>query len=199
MNSLHDAVQAILRCPTPEALVALQGSLLARRERDEVVDGALEIAGRFHGYLCDLQSKITARDFSELASRLDIGAVGAVALENILAAQGESFWQRLSMGGLAEVLMVAASRQYVKGWEVEAGLVHTQSTWFLTEALWQASADMQPDLAPDQRWQAIQSLLAPAADPGVPAPDKAVLLGRIFQILLLTQLARLLAATDSGK
>mgnify|MGYP001812511882 CR=1 FL=1 len=199
MNSLQDAVQAILRSPTPKALVALQGALLARRQQDESVDDVLKIAGSFHAYLCDLESKLTAKNYSELASRLDIGAVGAVALENVLASQGERFWQGLLMGGLAEVLMVAASRQYVKGWEAEAGLVHTQSVWFLTEALWQASAGAQPDLPPEQRWQAIQSLLAPAGDPDVPAPEKTVLLGRIFQILLLTQLARLLPATGSGE
>ena len=94
--------------------------------------------------------------------------------------------------------MVAASRQYVKGWETETGLVHTQSVWFLSEALWHASAGMQPGLPPDQRWQAIQSLLAPAADPSVPASDKAVLLGRVFQILLLTHLVRLLPVAESG-
>ncbi len=198
MISLQDAVQSILRHPTPEALVALQGALLALSQQDAAVDETLKIAGQFHAYLGDLQSKITARNYSELASRLDIGAVGAVALENVFAAEGEDFWQRLFMGGLAEILMVAASRQYVKGWETETGLVHTQSVWFLSEALWNASAGTQPGLPPDQRWQAIQSLLAPAADPSVPASDKAVLLGRVFQILLLTHLVRLLPVAESG-
>jgi len=198
MVSLQDAVQSILRHPTPEALVALHGSLLARRQQGEVVDDALETAGHFHAYLSDLQGKISARNYSELASRLDIGAMGAVALENVLTAEGEHLWQGLFLGGLAEVLMVAASRQYVKGWEVETGLVHTQCVWFLTEALWHASTSTQPDLLPDQRWQAIQSLLAPAADPDVPASDKAVLLGRVFQILLLTHLTRLLPTTEAG-
>jgi hypothetical protein len=196
MISIQDAIQSILSQPTPDALVALQGALLALGQQGQDLDRALEIAGRFHGYLSDLESKISARDYSELASRLDIGAVGAVALENVLAARGEHFWQGLFMGGLAEVLMVAASRQYVKGWEVETGLVHTQSVWFLTETLWHTSAEMQPDLAPDERWQAIQSLLAPASDPDIPAADKAVLLGRVFQILLLTRLAGLLPATE---
>jgi hypothetical protein len=51
---------------------------------------------------------------------------------------------------------------------------------------------MQPDLEPERRWHAIQALLAPAYDSEVPAPDKAVLLGRTFQMLLITYLARLL-------
>ena len=197
MMSLHDAVQPILSHPTPEALVELQGALLVRRQEDAGVDVALEIAGQFYTYLCDLKSKITARSYSELASRLDIGAVGVVALENVLTAEGAHFWQGLFLGGLAEILMVSASRQYVKGWEVETGLVHTQAVWFLTEALWQTSVRMQPDLQPDRRWQAIRSLLAPAIDPHVAAPEKAVLLGRVFQILLLSCVVPLLPAANS--
>jgi hypothetical protein len=198
MNSLQDAVRPILNQPTPEGLVALQGALLASDQQDAALERALEIAGRFHAYLSELESKISARDYSELASRLDIGAVGAVALENILSTEREHFWQGLLLGALAEGLMVAASRQYIKGWEVETGLVHTHAAWYLTEALWHTSAELQPDLPPERRWQAIHSLLAPVHDSGVPAPDKAVLLGRVFQMLLLTHLAQLLPVSEAN-
>jgi hypothetical protein len=192
MPSLEDALRPIMSRPTPQALVELQGALLTSGQRGDVVERALEVTGRFYAYLSDLESKIAARDYSELASRLDIGAVGAVALENVVAGQGEEFWKRLLLGGIGEGLMVAASRQYIKGWQIETGLVHAHAAWYLAEALWRASGEMQPDLPAEQRWQAIQSLLAPAYDADVPAPEKAVLLGRIFQILLLTYLARLL-------
>jgi hypothetical protein len=192
MQTLQDAIRSILSLPTPEALVTLQGALLASGQEGETVDHALKVAGYFYDYLNELQSKITARDYSEMASRLDIGAVGAVALENLLSAEKDNFWEKLVLGGLAEGLMVAASRQYIKGWEVETGLVHSHAAWVLTEALWHASHEMQPGLPSEQRWQAIQALLAPAYDPDVPAPDKAVLLGRVFQILLITYLAKIL-------
>lgn len=192
MTSLEDAIRPILSLPTPEKLVAFQGALLASGHQGEALDRVLEVTGHFYSYLSELQSKIAALEYSELASRLDIGAVGVVALENVLDAEQEVFWQRLLLGGLAEGLMVAASRQYVKGWQVETGPVHSQAAWYLTEALWRASLEMQPDLPPEQRWQAIQALLAPAYDPETPAPDRAVLLGRIFQMLLVTHLARLL-------
>lgn len=197
MESLLDALQSLLSKPTPDALVVLQGVLLTSKQQGEAVDQALEVAGHFHTYLSELHSKLTARQYSELASLLDIGAVGAVALENLLAAGEEDFLQRLILGGLAEGLMVAASRQYIKAWEVETGPVHTRAAWYLGEALWRTSAEMQPDLPPGQRWQAIQSLLAPAYASDVPAPEKAVLLGRVFQILLLTHLARLLPTPEA--
>jgi hypothetical protein len=195
MPSLGDAIGPILSQPTPEALVALHGALLSSGQQDEALERALEVAGHFHRYLSELQGKIAARDYSELASRLDIGAVGVVALENVIAAESEDFWQQLLLGGLAEGLMVAASRQYVKGWQVETEVAHSHAAWYLTEALWRASIDMQPDLLPERRWHAVQALLAPAHDPHVPAPDKAMLLGRIFQMLLITYLAHLLPDT----
>ena len=198
MKNLSDVLQPILAGPTPGALVALQGALLASEMDGEAVETALEIAGQFHTYLSELRSKITAKQYNELASRLDIGAVGVVALENILTTQKEEFWNRLLLGALGEVLMVAASRQYVKAWDAETSLVHTQAAWHLSEALWHTSRQMQPDLPPEQRWQAIQELLAPAYAAETPAPAKAVLLGRVFQILLLTHLARLWPAVEAG-
>jgi hypothetical protein len=195
METLNQAIALILREPTPEGLVALQGALLVCGQQEEAASRALEIADQFHAYLGELQSKLAARDYSELASRLDIGAVGAVALENVVAAERDKFWQRLVLGGTAEALMVAASRQYVKAWQVETGLVHSRAAWYLAKALWQASCNMQPDLEPDQRWGAIQELLAPAHDPKVPASSKALLLGRIFQILIITTLTPLLSTS----
>lgn len=198
MKSLQDAVPPIITRPTPEALTALQGALLAVEGHAEVVEQSLEVAGHFYAYLTELQSKITARDYSELASRLDIGAVGAVALENLMGSDGEDLWKRLLLGGLGEGLMVAASRQYIRAWRVEAGLVHSQAAWYLGEALWRSSQQMQPDLPLEERWQAVEELLAPVRDPDTPASTKALLIGRIFQVLLLSHVSRLLAATGDG-
>jgi hypothetical protein len=198
MKSLQDATRSILTRPTPEALVALQGALLALEGHDEGVQQALEVAGHFYSYLRELQSKVTARDYSELASRLDIGAVGSVALENLVSGDGGELWKRLLLGGLSEGLMVAASRQYIRAWQVEAGLVHGAATWYLGEALWRTSQRMQPDLPVQERGQAIESLLAPARDPDTPAPAKALLIGRIFQVLLLSYLDQLLSTIGEG-
>ena len=189
MKSLQDAMGQVLTVPTPDALVLLQGALLASEQEGEAVQRALEIAGRFHSYLSELQSKITARQYSELASLLDIGAVGAVALENMLAAGEGDWWQRLLLGGVAEALMIGASRQYIKAWEAETGPVHAGAAWYLAEALWSASKEMQPDLPAQERMQAVQALLDPAYDAQVPGPEKAILLGRVYQTLLVAYLA----------
>ena len=195
MLDLQQAIQPILTLPTPQALITLQGALLALDGESEAQEQALEVTSRFFTYLSDLKSKITSRNYSEMASKLDIGAVGAVALENIWTSRSDDLWKGLTLGSIAEGLMVAASRQYIKGWEVETALVHSQAAWYLAEALWRASSEMQPELQPEQRWEAIQNLLAPAHEPDVPAPEKALLLGRIFQLLLITYLARLVPSS----
>jgi len=193
MTSLQDAIRRIMSSPTPQALIDLQGALLSSGQHDIAVDQVLDICGHGYTFLTDLQSKLTAKQYSELASLLDIGAVGMVALESLVAGGEKDFWLSLIMGGVAEGLMIAASRQYIKGWQAEAGLVFSQAAWYLNEALWHMSEKMQPDTPSEERWQSIQSLVAPALDPEVDSAQKAVLLGLIFQMLLLIHLAPLLS------
>jgi hypothetical protein len=192
MKTMLEALQPVLQEPAPAGLIDLQGALLASGQGGPMLDRALEIAGQFHTYLCELESKISARDLSELASRLDMGAVGMVALENLVGDKGDKLWQDLLLGGLGEILMVAASRQYVRAWQVETGPVHRSAAWYLARVLWQLSQELQPALPDAQRWQSVQSLLAPAHDANVPGEAKALLLGRIFQLLLLIHVLYLL-------
>ncbi len=192
--SLKAILDLILREPTPAALWALQGELLVREgsaseEEIPALRGAQEAAAEFYLYLSELQSKTSARTFSELASLLDIGAVGAVAIENVIT-ERENILEKLLLGGLGESLMVLASRQYIKAWEVEAGLVHRRAAWYLFEALWRLSAQNQPTLPPAERKDRIQALLAPCLDDDTPAALKVVLLVRLFQVLLLIHLSQ---------
>jgi hypothetical protein len=193
--SLKAILDLILREPTPAALWALQGELLVREgsaseEETPALRRAQEVATEFYLYLSELQSKTSARTFSELASLLDIGAVGAVALENVIA-ERENILEKLLLGGLGESLMVLASRQYIKAWEVESGLVHRRAAWYLLEALWRMSAENQPALPPTERKDRVQALLAPGLDGDTPAALKVVLLVRLFQVLLLIHLSQL--------
>ena len=197
MKSMIEALQVVLQRPTPAALLDLQGALLASGVTGPAVERTIEITGQFHAYLCELESKIAARDYSELASRLDIGAVGMVAVENLVANKDEKLLQRLLAGGLGEGLMVAASRQYVKAWQVEAGLVHRNAAWFLARVLWDVSREMQPEMPDGQRWQMVQSLLAPAHDAGVPEPGKALLVGRVYQLLLFLHVVYLVPGPEA--
>jgi len=56
--------------------------------------------------------------------------------------------------------------------------------------LWRWAESLKPELPADERRQLLDRLLAPAMDPNSPGEHKAVLLGRIFQVLLVSHLAR---------
>ena len=186
---LRPVIQQILTAPTPAVLWELYGRLLAAGADPSLI----ELVGAFNHYLCDLQSKATARQYSELASMLDIGAVGGVAVENLIGGDSQHLLQRFLVGMASESLMVAASRQYIKGWQSELHSAHCQAAWFLARELWRISAEMQPDLPAEERLAHINRLLAPARDPDIRNEVKAVFLGWLFQIVLLRKLAPLLS------
>ena len=95
--------------------------------------------------------------------------------------------------GDCPVVGVAASRQHIKAWDAEAKLPHDRAAWQLREAFWRLSERSQPDLSSDERLARLRSLVAPAAAATV-SSERIVLLGRLFQLLLLVQISPLLPA-----
>lgn len=191
----QDLLGRILVEPTPADLLALQTLLLvaeAEPERRDAARRALDVVGEFYTYLGEIEAKVSAREYSELASLLDIGAVGAVALENLTEA-GEALQQRMLLGALGEFLMVLASRQYVKAWNREITPVHLRAVWFLRGDLWRLSVEGQPDMPVQERAELVDGLLAPALEENTSDEARLVLLGRLFQVLLVIRLAQTLS------
>ncbi len=96
------------------------------------------------------------------------------------------------MAVASEGAMVLGSRQYIRSWAVEVGPIHAEATWTLREALWRLSEETQPDLAPALRLDAVRRIL-PESLSQAPNSARAVVLGRLFQTLLLIRVGRLLA------
>ena len=192
--TFQDLLGRLLTEPRPADLLALQVQLLAAEAelaRAQAAQRALEVAREFHTYLGEIEAKAGAREYSELASRLDISAVGAVALEN-LAEAGESLLQRILLGGLSETFMVLASRQYVNAWSREMRPIHMQAIWFLRGELWRLSTGGRPDMLPQERAELVDGLLAPALHAEASDEVCIALLVRLFQVLLVIHLARTL-------
>lgn len=189
--SFQDLLGRLLTEPAPDDLLALQTRLLSARSdpaRADAARRALDVAREFHAYLTELEAKSSAREYSELASMLDIGAVGGVALENLTEA-GEALLKRILMGGLSETLMVLASRQYVKAWSREMRPIHMRAVWFLREELWRLSLTGRPDMSVEERAALVDALLAPVLDDDTADEMHVALLGRLFQVLLVINLA----------
>jgi hypothetical protein len=189
MNMLSTALHTVLRQPDPAGLVALQEALLAGVAPSSERDRCLELTGQFHRYLVGLQARLTARQYSELASWLDMTAVGLVAFEEMLRGAA-SDWRSLLIGLASEGAMVWGSRQYVKAWAVEVGPIHEDAAWALREALWRLSEETQPDLPAGQRLDMVRRAV-PAELARAEHSVRAVALGRLFQTLLLLRVSRL--------
>ncbi len=196
---MHTAqlLERIVKKPSAADLLKLQCVLLSTEEgadsrgKRERSVSALGLLGDFYSYLVALESKLDAHDYAELASRMDMGAVGGVVAENVLGS-GDKLLERILVGGLSEALTVLASRQYVKAFNRELDAFYQQVAWQLRAHLWRFSAAKRPDLAPVDRAALIDSLFAPIYRKDTPAAAKPILLGCLFQILLLSHIAPML-------
>jgi hypothetical protein len=183
-DTLQRSLLAVLSAPTPAALEEFHAALLATGTPQ--VDRVWSVLDQFFHFLNELAAKTTAREYSHFASLLDIGAVGGVAVQNLISAAGkENWWQRLLAGGLSESLMVLAARQYVKAWEEETESLLAQARWNVYRELWHISATARPELAAAQRRQLIDNLLAPLRDDSASAAARALLIARLYQLLLV--------------
>jgi hypothetical protein len=190
-------LQRIFTKPATGDLLSLQSVLLSMEEKAdspltrEQTAAALALLEDFHSYLVGLESKLEAHSFAELASKMDMVAVGGVVAENMLAA-GDKLLERVLVGGLSEALTVLASRQYVKAFNRELEAFYHQVAWRQRAYLWRFSADRRPELPPSERAALIDALFAPILDRKAPSEAKSVVLGCLFQILLLGSLSSML-------
>ena len=192
--TMHDLLQRVLREPSPDDLWRLHPHLLATDA--PAAEPARELAQQFYCYLNCVRSKLTSKQYSLLAATLAAGSVGVIALQEVLHSLHADRTQAISnllVGGLAETLEVFSTFQHVKAWETEFGSVHDEAVWHLYAALWQLSAEAQPDLSLDARQGLIDRLLAVVRDPNTGGALRAALVIRLFQVLLAIRLAPLLS------
>ncbi len=95
---------------------------------------------------------------------------------------------RVLTGGLSEGLMVLASRQYVRAQEGELAALFRGVAWTLYHRLWQWTAETNPQLESSERRRLLDRITEPLCDSEAPDAVKAVLAGRLFQVLLVGHL-----------
>jgi len=179
---------AVLHAPTPAALWTLRGDLLA----DGIAPDhrVLPLLARFHGFLDRLATGSTSRSYSDLASRMDISALGSVIAQELSEADdATAMARRLLSGVLSEGLAVLATRQHVKAWAGEIEAVYREAAWDLYGMLWDFACRRRPELAPEKRRALLDELLAPVRDARLGGAEKAIVIGRLFQLLLVDALA----------
>jgi len=146
---------------------------------------AWNVVEEFHRYLDRLVTGTTSREYSDLASKLDVSAVGGVFLEQLIEHEGpEDLALRFLTGLLSEGLMIAATRQHVKAWEGELSAVYRAAAWYLYEEMWRWTERRTPGLPGAERRELLDRLFAPVHSDEASGFSKAILLGLLFQVLL---------------
>jgi hypothetical protein len=191
--TLRQAAASVLTSPTPAGLWDLRSRLL---ESGVAVDDPVwSVVGEFHRFLDELGTRSSSREYSQLASNLDISAVGGVVLEQLLEPEDPAETSmRLLTAVLSEGLMVLATRQHVKAGEGELSAVYRGAAWYLYGELWHWAQRLKPDLSPAERRRLLDGLLTPALSDETDGGTKAVLLGLLFQVLVLHHLSPHLAS-----
>jgi hypothetical protein len=181
---LPDTALASIAAPTPEALWRLRGELLVR---GVPADAAVwPVLDAFHSFLRRLAASTAARGYSERASKLDIAALGGIALEELAtASDGRELASRLIGSALSESLAVAATRQHVHAWQSDLEGLLDEVSWTLFGMLWRWAENRQPSLAVEQRRALLDRLIEPARSAEVEPTARVTLLVRLFQILVL--------------
>ncbi len=150
----------------------------------------LELLGAFHDYLDRLATGMSSRDYSQLASKLDISAISGVILERLTEAGDPSkLGLNLTAGAISEGLMALATRQHIKAWEGELAAVHRGAAWVLFDDLWRWTTERNPEIPALERRELLDQLLAPTLDPRQPGLLRAALICRLFQILIAASVA----------
>jgi hypothetical protein len=187
--NLSAALQRILTTPTPDDLWDVQAELLALG--GDAADKAREVAGRFHSFLRDLESKVASRSASQMSAILTTASVSSVGLQEMLAEEEDPL-RRLFASGVTAMLEVAGAMKGVEAWEVEAALVYYDVAWYLYGELWEMSLAGRPDLDHRHRKALLDQLLRPVFDAEIDGAVKSAVLVRFLQIALTARLWPLL-------
>jgi hypothetical protein len=185
---IHEALKDVLAAPAGKGLWTLRAELLeAGLPEDSRV---WSVVDEFQKFLDELATGSSSREYSDLASMLDVSAVGGVVLENVIENEGaEELGLRLLAGLLSEGLIIAATRQHVKAWGAELDAVYRRAAWFLYGELWRWARELKPDLSAGERRRLLDRLLSPVHSEETSGLSKATLLGLLFQVLLLSYLS----------
>ena len=186
MVPLPESLTLVLAAPSADTVWRLRGDLLASESPPD--PRLLSLLAAFHDYLDRLATGLSSREFSNLASKLDIAAVSGVILDRLAeASDPPTLALDLLSGAVSEGLMVLATRQHVRAWEGELATVHRSAAWILYDELWRWTGERSPAISPDDRRSLLDELMAPILAPDSPGLLKAALICRLFQLLIAAE------------
>jgi hypothetical protein len=198
---LVEVLSRTLSYPTTENLWQLRSELL----QSGVPQGGRVwvILGEYQRFLEQVRTSTESRQYSELASKLDIASISGIVVERFLEPQGARELALSVLSGiLSEGLMAVATRQHVKAWKAGLASVCAGSAWFLYEEMWHWAQRKKPELNTAERRHLLDLLFAPVCSAHQGDVGTFLLIGSLFQVLLVSEvadeIARLPATQEAG-
>ncbi|MCP4900516.1 MAG: hypothetical protein GY906_26430 [bacterium] len=160
----------------------------------------LSLLSGFHTFLDQLETRSKSRGHSDTASKLEVGALSSIILEDMLKEAGSSGLAEKVLSGVAtEGLAVLATRQHVKAWDNELAAVCREAAWHLYGELWEFTMCAKPELEASERRQLLDQLLDPLNKPETTLPVRVALVQRFYQILLVDACCAAASKPDSDE
>ncbi len=160
------------------------------------LERATHLAGEAHALAAELKGFTGQKERSEAASLLDLGSIGALAIENVLTADKITL-PRIVMSALSETLTFLATRQIVAGSREVLGGLYRQHAAAMYRELWTLATDHRKTLtAKDVReiQSGIDTFFGQLEAEGVPVEGQIVVLRQFYALLLVLRVAELLEA-----
>jgi hypothetical protein len=185
---LIEALSRTLSYPTTQNLWQLRAELL---ESGVPPGGRVwAILGEYQRFLEQVRTSTESRQYSELASQLDIASISGIVVERFLEPQGaRELALSVISGILSEGLMAIATRQHVKAWKAGLASVCAGSAWFLYEEMWHWARRKKPELNAGERRRLLDLLFAPVCSANPGDVSTFHLIGSLFQLLLISEVA----------
>jgi hypothetical protein len=136
-----------------------------------------------------------ARNLSELATMFDIGAIGVLAVQDVVG--GEASIPKLVLGGLSEALIIMGSTQYIKGDRrmLEAAMdVHLMD---LRDRFWALPGRFRGRLSEEdveEVREGLEGFFAALRREDVPTEARIAIAHQLYRVLAQLELASLVKA-----
>lgn len=160
------------------------------------LDRAMELAATTHEFAAELRGFQSQKEHSEKASMFDLGAVGVLAVENVLTADKPNL-ARIVMSALSEALMYLASRQYVGGSAEVLRSLYRRNAASMHRDLWTLATDYRRGLSEKEIrgiQEEIDAFFRRLETDGVPVEARIAVLRQFYALLLTLRVSELLDA-----
>jgi len=168
------------------------------RMKDEkiqrLIEKLLSMNEECYCFSVDVRSKLSAESYNKLATLFDIGAIGAIAGQNIL--EGDIDISQIITGVLSETFVVLGSLQYIEAWNQECETIIDENALRIYDMFWELPREFDRGIDDDELEQlrdGLDRFFDEIRDRKVAQDTRIAVIGQLYSLFAKIYLNRLLA------